>query len=107
MIANRNSIGYDIDAEIARAALSNMDRGVNVLNAVIDSRLKRHLAFLEGLSDEERSRCYRNTHYAFDVKTKQETVIKIDRLCQIRKTKSGFICRYDNSDSLQDGDFNT
>lgn len=107
MIANRNSIGYDIDAEIARAALSNMDRGVDVLNAVIDSRLKRHLEFLEGLSDEERSRCYRNTHYAFDVKTKQETAIKIDRLCQIRKTKSGFICRYDNSDSLQDGDFNT
>ena len=106
MIAKRNSVGYDIDAEIARAALSNMDRGVNALNDVIDSRIKRHLAFVEGLSDEERSRCYRNTHHAFDVKTKQETAIRIDRLCQIKKTESGFICRYDNSDSLHDKDIN-
>ena len=96
MISNRNSIGYDIDTEITDAAYSNMDRGVSVLNAVIEGRLKRHLVFLEGLSDAERSRCYRNTYHAFDVKTKQETSIRIERLREIEKTGSGFICRYEH-----------
>lgn len=96
MIADRNSIGYDIDTEIVHAALSNMDREISTLNNVTEGRIKRHLAFLESLSDAERSKCYRNIPHAFDVKTKQETAIKIDRLRQIEKTESGFICRYEH-----------
>ena len=100
MIADRNSIGYDIDTEIVHAALSNMDREISTLNNAIEGRIKRHLAFLESLSDAERSKCYRNIPHAFDVKTKQETAIKIERLRQIEKTENGFICRYEHGTAI-------
>lgn len=95
MAANRNSIGIEIDKEISELAISNIDVSADDLNKIIDSRISRHLEFIDGLISEKRERCYKNVPHGFDVKTKQETAIKIDRIASINKNSSAVTCIYE------------
>jgi DNA modification methylase len=95
MAAKRNSIGVEIDAEIANFALKNITVSADVLNTVIDSRIKKHLDFIETLPTDKRERCYKNGPHGFEVKTKQETAIKIDRLSSVKKKENTIICYYE------------
>ncbi len=76
MASNRNSIGVKISSEINSLALQNITVSADSLNNIIDSRIKRHLDFIETLPAEKRECCYKNGPHGFDVKTKQETAIK-------------------------------
>lgn len=53
MITNRNSIGFELDNEIAKIALDNMGQSINVLNEFIENRVKRHLEFVDTETDEK------------------------------------------------------
>ena len=95
MAAKRNSVGVEIDGNIASLALKNITVSENVLNAVIDSRIQRHLDFIESLPEDKRGRCYKNIPHGFYVKTRQETAIKIDRVVSVTRENDTVICRYE------------
>ena len=65
MAAKRNSVGVEIDGNIASLALKNITVSENVLNAVIDSRIQRHLDFIESLPEDKRGRCYKTFRTGF------------------------------------------
>ena len=95
MIANRNSIGFDIDDKIANIALENMNQSVNKFNDIINDRIQKHLAFIENLPEDKKMKCYRNIPHGFLVKTKQETAIEIEQLSEIEKINNTYICFYE------------
>jgi len=95
MLSHRNSIGIEIDPEIADIALTNMNIPVNSANRYINNRIKKHLDFIETLPAEKRERCYTNNPHGFAVKTKQETAIEIEQINQIIKEGRSYICKYE------------
>lgn len=52
--SNRNSLGVEIDEDIAALAIENISGTVSGLNQVIDKRLEAHKAFIEGLPDDKK-----------------------------------------------------
>ena len=95
MIANRNSIGFEIDEAIASLALKNMDQSVYSLNHVISERIRNHLSFIDSLPAAAKERCYQNLPHGFLVKTRQETAIEIEQLAGIETADNSIICRYE------------
>ena len=101
MASNRNSIGVEIDPYIADIARQNIATAQPVLNRIIESRIVRHLNYIDSLPREKRERCYRNEIHGFDVKTKQETAIRIDRLSNVSVTRNGVVsCTYSMQNEL-------
>lgn len=94
MASNRNSIGIEIDAAIAALAIENIKKVPDQLNKIIDARLTKHRAFVEGLSSEKQDKCYLNLHHNFKVKTKQETEIKIDNIVSVSVDEDIVTCNY-------------
>ena len=101
MISNRNSIGIDIDPEIVKLAIENMGITTEAANAIIDSRIKRHLEFIAALPDDKKAKCYDNGPHGIRVKTKQETAIEIEQLKSIERTESGYECYYEKYKPIQ------
>ena len=95
MISKRNSIGVDIDKEIAEIALGKMEQETRVLNQFIDNRLRKHIDFIEALPEDVKARCYVNETHRFPVRTKQETGIGIDRLASISRSGNTVLCEYE------------
>ena len=94
MVAKRNSIGVEIDKDIANIAKERLAVSVDELNQIIENRLLRHIQFIDSLEDERKAKCYQNTNHMFLVKTKQETAIKIQKLSSINCINDCTICRY-------------
>ncbi len=95
MVANRNSVGIEIDLKIAELALENMNADINDLNSIIRHRIEKHLNFIGTLSDEKKAKCYFNVPHGFYVKTKQETAIEIEQIAGIIKDDNKYICQYE------------
>ena len=95
MAANRNSIGIEVEKDIADLAIDTINVSASDLNKIIDARINRHLEFIEGLPSDKRERCYKNVPHGFDVKTKQETAIKIDRVVSVAKEDFTVTCIYE------------
>ena len=95
MVANRNSIGIEIDPVIANMAIESLNISLDDLNRVIEKRIENHLNFINGLSPEKKSECYTNIPYGFPVKTKQETVLKIDKISDISIQDNTILCYYE------------
>lgn len=94
MASNRNSIGIEIDPTIAALALRNMSVSPDELNTVVDSRLTKHIAFIESLPTDQQKKCYQNTAHGFKVKTKQEISIKIDHIAAVDVRENIISCTY-------------
>lgn len=94
MVSKRNSIGVDIDPEIIKLAIDNMNLDVNTVNDYIQSRIKKHESFIDSLPDEKKAKCYNNEPHGFKVITRQETAIEINQLTNISRTSAGFECQY-------------
>ena len=92
MTANRNSIGIEIEPEIAESALKRLTVPISDLNRIIDSRISAHLNFIDSLDEEKKKKCYKNNHHQFLVKTKQETLIQLPIISKIVKEDSKIIC---------------
>lgn len=95
MISKRNSVGYEIDSEIASLALDNMNISVSKASEYIEDRIKKHLDFINGLSEEKKEKCYLNNPHGFKVKTRQETAIELEQLKTISNTDMGYECEYE------------
>ena len=95
MAAKRNSIGMEIDSELANLALKNIYVSPEVLNGIIDSRIKDHLDFIESLPRDKKDQCYINGPHGFQVKTRQETAIKIDRISSVTRDGNVLTCSYE------------
>lgn len=95
MVSNRNSIGIDINVEIAKLAADNMNMDITVLNNIVYARIRRHLNFIESLSEEKKSKCYINIPHGFSVKTRQESAIEIEQLSSVKRTDNVYVCQYE------------
>ena len=85
----------EIDEDIAALAIENISGTVSGLNQVIDKRLEAHKAFIEGLPDDKKEKCYENGPQGYKVKTKQETAICIDRISDIKIDGLRTECQYE------------
>lgn len=94
MVSNRNSIGVEIDAGIAALATENMKKAPLQLNSIIDDRLMKHRAFIDGLSNDKQEKCYLNVHHDFKVKTKQEMKIQIEHVVDVSVEGNVVTCTY-------------
>jgi len=95
MISNRNSIGVEIDSDVAELALDAMDITVDSCNQYIMERLLRHIEFINSLPNEKRAKLYHNIPHGFDVKTRQEIAIHIEQLKSIEWIDTGYVCKYE------------
>ena len=95
MISNRNSIGIEIDKDIAQLAIDTLNQNVDDLNTIINGRIRRHLSFIDKLPSDKKDKCYLNVPHSFLVKTRQETALEIELLSElIRKDENSFLCKY-------------
>lgn len=94
MASNRNSIGVEIEPEIAQLAIANLNVSPKVINNIINTRLKKHIDYIDSMPREKRETCYVNQYYGVAVKTKQEVNIQFDLIDTINQ-KDGLIqCLY-------------
>jgi len=98
MLAKRNSISYEIDSDVTKTSLDNMNISLHTANEFIQARIKRHLNFINNLPEEKKEKCYHNTPHGFAVKTRQETAIEIEQLKSMIKTDTGYECDYTKLD---------
>jgi DNA modification methylase len=94
MISNRNSVGIEIDSDIAKIALINLNQNTANLNYIIRKRIEQHLSFISNLPKEKIEECYTNSPHGFPVKTKQETKMEIEIIDQLKKSGNTFVCNY-------------
>ena len=94
MIAQRNSIGIEINGQIASLAITNIAKSPSQLNKVVDSRLENHLNFIASLPPDKQEKCYINLHHGFKVKTKQETELHINHIKSIDISGNTISCYY-------------
>lgn len=94
LAAKRNSYSVEIDSDIAALAIKNITDKQNLLNSVIDKRIANHLAFIAGLSDDKRAKCYLNKPHSFLVKTRQETAIYLNKIASINISGNKITCSY-------------
>ncbi len=94
ILSKRNSVGYEIDQDVAVTALANMNIPIYTANKYINARIRRHLDFINSLPAEKKEKCYRNEPHGFSVKTRQETAIEFEHLKRIYKTDVGYSCEY-------------
>ena len=95
MLANRNSIGIEIEKDIAEIAVDNIGQNKAILNAILYERIKRHLRFISELPEEKARNCYSNVPHGFLVKTRQETAIEIEQISNIEKSGNSYHCSYE------------
>ena len=95
MVANRNSIGVDIDSDIIESAIQNINVLPKTLNPIIEERIQKHLNFIKQLPKEKLDKCYTNVPHGFQVKTKQEKAIKIEKITSITLNENSLYCNYE------------
>ena len=94
MAAHRNSVGVEIDNEIANLARKRLNVSVNDLNKIIKSRISAHLNFIASLPEEKKAKCYQNDLHKFPVKTKQEMAIYISTVSNVIYSNDSVTCEY-------------
>ena len=94
MAAKRNSIGVEIDSEIASIAMDNIMEQAPKLNSFVEDRISKHIDFIKNLSDEKKNACYKNVNHGFCVKTRQEIDIRIDELKTYKRENNLISCNY-------------
>jgi DNA modification methylase len=78
MTAGRNCIGYEIEGEL-RSKIDVIKRTIlPFANGKIQNRIKNHLVYLDANINSKSGFKYRNVHYNFPVKTRQEIEILLN-----------------------------
>lgn len=95
MMLERNSVGVELKADIAKLARENLDVSEFTLNVQINRRLNQHEMFINSLPIDKKEKCYMNENHGFKVKTKQETKIAIKQLSSITHNGNRIICEYE------------
>ncbi len=85
----RNSIGYEIESELADGARKSMLESSNALNSIIDRRLEGHRSFVEKEAGKGRNFSHFNSVHGFPVVTKSETGIILRKVKDISVDSTG------------------
>lgn len=91
MTANRNSIGYEIDANLSNILSLNESELISFANSVIAERLANHARFVETRIEKEKPFKHQNIPYGFPVVTNQEKKLLINSLKGIKKANERMI----------------
>ena len=92
--AGRNAVLYDIDGTLCQQAKTTLLGSRERSNGLLRERRARHEAFIQGLTDEERQRCYKNRNHPFLVKTQQERDIRLYRVAAVREENGEILTEY-------------
>lgn len=103
MAAGRNSVGYELDAEFARAFDDQVTDVPGLSRAVIDDRLARHRAFVENNPGKTN---YDAEHYDVPVVTKQERDLRFYEVTTVER-RNGVDGTDAESVGRRDGDAET
>lgn len=96
MASERNSIGIDIDEKILNEAVQKSILSTDRLNKRIEKRLNDHAQYMNSLPEEKINNCYINKYHKYQVKTKQETEMRInliENIYQIQNQRE-IQCKY-------------
>ena len=94
--AGRNSIGYELDASLARLGTRFDRTALAAIQRVPRMRLEQHAAFVSDWEARKDRLKYRNRHYGFAVMTRQEQDLFIDVPCGfVTVAKDELTCAYD------------
>lgn len=85
----RNSIGYEIDSELADGAMKSFMESREALNSMIEKRLEDHRSFVEKEAEKGRDFSYFNRVHGFPVVTKSETGIVLRKVKEISPDSDG------------------
>ena len=76
--AGRNSVGYEIDPQLAEPIASRLTGLKSFSNARITNRVENHLRFIQKRSIQNGKPKHTNEHYGFSVMTKQEKEMRLN-----------------------------
>jgi DNA modification methylase len=80
MATGRNSISFEVDPNFRSSIFARFGDIVDFSNRHIESRLRKHVAFVKERTRTHGRSGYTNKYYGFPVMTKQETEILFDEL---------------------------
>lgn len=92
--SNRNSIGVQINNDVANTALKNIEDSVEIVTKAIESRIEKHNEFIKTLPSDKLAKCYTNKFYNCLVKTRQQVDIKIEEIKELKKNNNVIECYY-------------
>lgn len=92
--SERNSIGFEINAELIETISGRLTSSIVFLNEFISSRLQRHKNFIKQYSVKKRPK-YQNIR-GFPVITKQEIQLELNPIRSIKKVDKSIIVEYGN-----------
>lgn len=98
--AGRNSIGFELNANVEDTILSRMKTAVEFSNSKIQERLENHIEFIRNRLKAEKAMKHTNQHYGFPVITMQERELLLNNLISLNKT-GGHSFEADYSDDPQ------
>lgn len=104
ILTERNSCGYDIDANFERIIRDSIEKlDLDLCNASIRKRLDAHREFVEDRESNGKEIKYFNGNLNNKVMTKQETEIELNFLNSIRYDKiyGGYVVEYEDTRDLQ------
>ncbi len=83
MAAGRNSLGFELDSNLHETMKAQLDTVTEYARNYTESRLARHVEFVQNKLVMNYGFKYMNKHYGFPVITKQETELLINRLTAV------------------------
>ena len=98
MISARNSIGFEINSGFMKVFRSNLSTLKKLNEEVIESRLNKHIDFIQKYKKEVKDVKYNATHYKFPVVTKQEIDILFYIIEDYREKKNNFTLQHKKYD---------
>jgi len=90
LVAGRNSIGYEREAEFARVFEDRIEDIRSFSQAVLRERLSDHREFVATERESDTTFDYDATHYDFPVRTKQEQDIRLYSVERVEETDVGY-----------------
>ncbi len=86
LVAGRNSVGYEREANLSDAIFSTLDAKPETLNQVVTARLERHRVFLEKRTAAGAAPCkHFNPKHQFSVMTSQEKSLRLDFVTSLER----------------------
>jgi len=100
--SNRNCICYDTDTVLCDLGTKQLENSKDYANAIVNNRIKNHMAFLSTLPAEKYIKCYINKEHGFKVKTRQEIDILLYKISTIAKNNQReFVVTYEKNEKAQ------
>lgn len=81
----RNCYCYDIDPIMCACSAELIEDSKSVADSRLSERIKAHKAFIDGLPNEKKDKLYTNSIHKIPVKTRQEQLLTLYRVCAIEK----------------------